>query len=185
MVFSDLFERYVQDCPACVMHRALMENIFAPAKVDAIFHQAAETQYERELLFSTLVDVVSLVVCRTSKSVHAACVRERDRIPVSIRALYDKLNRVEIGTSRALVQHTASEVSELIDHCKGRPAMSSSSPGTAASSASSMCGCGAGRMAAGGGSTGSSRRTVPIASRNRRLSSSLIGAGARRFMPPC
>ena len=120
MVFSDLFERYVQDCPACVMHRALMENIFAPAKVDAIFHQAAETQYERELLFSTLVDVVSLVVCRTSKSVHAACVRERDRIPVSIRALYDKLNRVEIGTSRALVQHTASEVSELIDHCKGR-----------------------------------------------------------------
>src|SRR5579872_4127143 len=120
MVFSDLFQRYVQESPACVMHRALMENIFSPAKVDAVFHQAAEAQYERELLFSTLVDLVSLVVCRTSKSVHAAYVRQRGRIPVSIRALYDKLSHVEIGTSRALVQHTASQVSELIDHCKGR-----------------------------------------------------------------
>ena len=42
MVFSELFERYVQESPACVTHRALMDNIFAPAKVDAIFHQAAE-----------------------------------------------------------------------------------------------------------------------------------------------
>jgi hypothetical protein len=102
------------------MHRALMENIFAPAKVDALFRQVAESQYERELLFSTLVDLVSQVVCRSSKSVHAAYVRQRARISVSIRALYDKLSHVEIGTSRALVQHTASRVGELIDRCKGR-----------------------------------------------------------------
>lgn len=120
MVFSDLFERYVQESPACVMHRALMENIFASAKVDAVFHQAADAQYQRELLFSTLVDLTSLVVCRTSKSVHAAYVRQRSQIPVSIRALYDKLSHVEIGTSRALVQHTSRGVSELIDRCKGR-----------------------------------------------------------------
>src|SRR5258708_36030191 len=117
MVFGDVFERFVRECPACVMHRALMENIFSPAKVDAIFHQAADAQYERELLFSTLVDLVSLVVCRTSKSVHAAYVRQRNRIPVSIRALYDKLSHVDIGTSRAIVKHTSSEVRELIDHC--------------------------------------------------------------------
>src|SRR5258708_5095250 len=120
MVFGDVFERFVRECPACVMHRALMENIFSPAKVDAVFHQAAEAQYERELLFSTLVELVGQVVCRSSKSVHAAYVRQRDRISVSVRALYDKLSHVEIGTSRALVQHTASQASELIDHCKGR-----------------------------------------------------------------
>jgi IS4 transposase len=120
MVFGDVFERFVRECPACVMHRALMENIFSPAKVDAVFHQAAEAQYERELLFSTLVDLVSQVVCRSSKSVHAAYVQQRDRISVSVRALYDKLSHVEIGTSRALVQHTASQASELIDLCKGR-----------------------------------------------------------------
>ena len=120
MVFDEVFERFVRACPACVMHRALMENIFAPAKVDAIFHQAAEAQYERELLFSTLVDLVGQVVCRSSKSVHAAYVRQRDRISVSVRALYDKLSHVEIGTSRALVQHAAGQAGELIDRCKGR-----------------------------------------------------------------
>ena len=66
MVFGELFERFVQSCPACVMQRALMENIFSSAKLDALFRQAAETQYQRELLFSTLVDLVSQVVCRSS-----------------------------------------------------------------------------------------------------------------------
>jgi len=119
MVFGDLFERFARSCPACVMHRALMENLFAPAKLDAVFRRAAETQYQRELLFSTLVDLVSQVVCRLSKSVHAVYVRQRARITVSIRALYDKLNHVELGTSRALVQHTAREARELVDRMKG------------------------------------------------------------------
>src|SRR5437868_1074047 len=101
------------------MHRALMENLFSPAKIDLLFRQTAQSQYERELLFSTLVDLVSQVVCRCSKSVHAAYVRQRERISVSIRALYDKLSHVEACTSRALVQHTASQVRELIDRCKG------------------------------------------------------------------
>jgi Transposase DDE domain len=119
MVFGDVFERFVASCPACVMFRALMEHIFAPAKLDALFHRAAEKQYERELLFSTLVDLLSQVVTRSSKTVHAAYVRSRARISVSVRALYDKLDHVEPGTSRALVQHTAKQVSELIDGTKG------------------------------------------------------------------
>jgi hypothetical protein len=102
------------------MHRALMDNIFAPAKLDALFRGAAQIQYERELLFSTMVDLVSQVVCRSSKSVHAAYVRQRERISVSLSALYKKLARVEPQTARALVQHTASQVRELIDRCRGR-----------------------------------------------------------------
>jgi Transposase DDE domain len=119
MVFGDVFERFVASCPACVMFRALMEHIFAPAKLDALFHRAAEKQYERELLFSTLVDLLSQVVTRSSKTVHAAYVKAQARISVSVRALYDKLDHVEPGTSRALVQHTAKEVSDLIDGTKG------------------------------------------------------------------
>ena len=115
MIFGKVFERFVDSCPACVMFRALMEHIFAPAKIDAVFHRAAEKQYERELLFSTLVDLISQVVTRSSKSVHAAYIEPTGQITVSIQALYDKLNHVEPGTSRALVQHTAEEASELID----------------------------------------------------------------------
>ncbi len=119
MVFSELFEQFVRCSPACVMHRAVMENVFAPAELDALFRRAAVAQYERELLFSTLVDLVSLVVSRVSKSVHAAYVRKRQEVGVSVRCLYDKLDGVETGTSRALVQYTAEHVGELIRHCKG------------------------------------------------------------------
>lgn len=120
MVFAEVFGRFVKSCPACVMHRALMDNIFAPAKLDAVFRQAAQIQYERELLFSTLVDLVSQVVCRSSKSVHAAYIRQRERISVSLGALYKKLAHVETETARALVQHSASQVRELIDRSHGR-----------------------------------------------------------------
>lgn len=119
MVFSEVFERFVRQRPACVMYRALMEKLFAPASLDALFREVAEAQYERELLFSTLVELVSQVVCRSSPSVHAAYVRQRERISVSVRALYDKLSLVEPGTSRAMVRQIAHNVSELIDLTQG------------------------------------------------------------------
>jgi Transposase DDE domain len=119
MVLGEIFERFLEQSPICVMQRAVMENVFAPDKLNAIFHAAAEAQYERELLFSTLVDVTSLVVCRIVPSIHAAYVRLRGRIPVSVKALYDKLSGVELSTSRALVQHTAAEGGALIERVKG------------------------------------------------------------------
>jgi hypothetical protein len=119
MVLGEIFERFVEHSPVCVMQRAVMENVFAPSKLDALFHTTAVAQYERELLFSTLVDVTSLVVCRVTPSIHAAYMRLRDRIPVSVKALYDKLSHVELVTSRALVQHTACEVGALIERVKG------------------------------------------------------------------
>src|SRR5262245_4303980 len=120
MVFSELFKRFALAAPACVMHRALMEQVFSPESIDGVFRRKAESQYERELLFSTLVELTGHVVCRISKSVHAAYIRQREQMPVSIKALYGKLSLVETGTSRALVQHTASRVGDLIDRTKGR-----------------------------------------------------------------
>src|SRR6516164_11601979 len=119
MVLGEIFERFVEQSPVCVMQRAVMENFFAPDKLNAVFHAATKVQYERELLFSTLVDVTSLVVCRITPSIHAAYIRLRDRIPVSVKALYDKLSHVEVSTSRALVQHTTSEVGSLIERMQG------------------------------------------------------------------
>lgn len=120
MMLGPIFDRFVESSPACVMYRAVMENVFAPASLNAVFRKAAVKQYERELLFSTLVDLVGMVVCRIEPSVHAAYVRKRDQVQVSIRALYDKLSHVEVGTSRALVQYSAARVGELIDRTKGR-----------------------------------------------------------------
>ena len=44
MVFSEVFERFVADSPTCVMYRATMENMFAPAVIDALFRRTAEQQ---------------------------------------------------------------------------------------------------------------------------------------------
>lgn len=119
MILDDLFERFLQHSPICVMERVLLENVFARDKLDAVFRSAAVRQYERELLFSQLVDLTSLVVCRVRPSVHAAYKHQREQIPVSLRALYDKLGHVEGETSRALVHYSASATSALIEQMGG------------------------------------------------------------------
>jgi hypothetical protein len=119
MVFNGLFQRFIEASPACVMHRALMENIFAPEKLNAVFQQAAKIQYQRELLFSTVVELTCQVVCRLSKSTRMAYLAQRERITVSLQAIYDKLGHIELGTSEALVRYTSRQASDLIDRCQG------------------------------------------------------------------
>lgn len=119
MVMDEVFKCFLRESPICVMGRALLENVFAAEKLDKVFRSAAVRQYERELLFSQLVDLTSLVVCRVQPSVHAAYKQMREQMPVSLKALYDKLSHVEGSTSRAFVQYSAAAVSALIDHMGG------------------------------------------------------------------
>jgi len=119
MVFKELLQRFLLAAPACVMHRALLENFLSPAKLNAVFKQTAKIQYERELLFSTVVDLTSQVVCRLSPSTRQAYLAQRERITVSLQAIYDKLSHIEPGTSQALVRYSGQRASELIDRCKG------------------------------------------------------------------
>jgi hypothetical protein len=114
MPFLAVLERFVQQAPVCVMARATLEHVFAPAKLDALFEATAVRQYTRELLFSTVADLLSLVVCRVHPSVHAAYVQRRQQVPVTVRALYDKLAHVEPAVTRALVRHTAREVRAVL-----------------------------------------------------------------------
>ena len=37
MVFDALFERFVLSAPACVMYRALLENVFSADVLDGVF----------------------------------------------------------------------------------------------------------------------------------------------------
>nr|MDJ0578258.1 hypothetical protein [Xenococcaceae cyanobacterium MO_234.B1] len=46
-----------------VILRALMEVVLAESKLDELFEQTAQTGYTRELLFSTLVKMMTQVVC--------------------------------------------------------------------------------------------------------------------------
>jgi IS4 transposase len=103
MVLDPLMERFAREAPACVMVRTLMEAAIEPGELDRRLEAVSAGQYTRELLFSTLVDLMSLTVTRTQRSMHAAMRACAERIPVSTQAVYGKLARTEPAVSRELV----------------------------------------------------------------------------------
>jgi hypothetical protein len=54
------------------MSQAILEHALCPRELDQLFERQADKQYTRELLFSSVVDLMSLVVTCTYSSVRAA-----------------------------------------------------------------------------------------------------------------
>lgn len=119
MLFKDVFKDFIKESPISVMNRMILQRVFSPRKVNAVFHEVASAQYERELLFSSLVDLMSLVVLRARSSVNAAYQKQQAELPVRIQAVYEKLKGIEPQTSEELVRYTARESKALIDQMKG------------------------------------------------------------------
>jgi IS4 transposase len=123
MVLGDIFERFAEQSPVSVMARAALEHALSPRAIDALFEQAAERQYTRTLLFSTVVDLMGTVVCNVRPAIHAAFQANAESIGVSLRAVYDKIDRTEPGLSAGLVRHTARTLGPVITAMGGgRPA---------------------------------------------------------------
>ena len=72
MILSDVFERFAQDSPLTVMARGLLENALNPTALDQLFEDVADQQYTKKLLFSSVVDLMSLVVCGIQPALNAA-----------------------------------------------------------------------------------------------------------------
>jgi hypothetical protein len=72
MLLGQVFERFIKESPVSVMVRGLLEKALCPQILDELFERSAKTQYTRELLFSTVVNKIRLVVCGVHPSVHAA-----------------------------------------------------------------------------------------------------------------
>jgi hypothetical protein len=113
MAFSAIMQRFVQDCPAAVMVRGTMENIFSSERLDRLFEENAQCQYAKELLFSTCADLMALVVAQVRPSINAAC-KARGDLPVSIKSVYNKLKGIEPRVSECLVQQTARHLAQVV-----------------------------------------------------------------------
>jgi hypothetical protein len=61
MKFSPIFMRFAKEIPISVMARGLMERAFNAEQMDQWFNRHADSQYTRNLLFSTIFDIISLV----------------------------------------------------------------------------------------------------------------------------
>lgn len=104
---EELLKRFSEQAPVAVMARLGLQRAIGAEWVDQVFEEHSETQYTRELLFSTVVELMSLVALGMRPSLHAAAQKMKENLPVSITALYDKVNRVEPTVVRALVSGSA------------------------------------------------------------------------------
>lgn len=112
-MISDIFERFVEQTPLTVMVRAIMERIFATEQLEQLFEDTAERQYPRELLFSSVVGIMSLVVCGIYPSVGAAYKAFEKVVGVSKVSFYAKINGLEPKLSQALVRYSSEQLSSL------------------------------------------------------------------------
>lgn len=123
MILSEIFRRFTEKAPLPVMVRALLERTFHPERLDAWFEQTAEAQYTRELLFSTLFELMSQVVCGVRRSVHDAY-QAAEHIATSVQAVYRKLARIEPTTAAELVRYSAREAQAImkgLDYARPSP----------------------------------------------------------------
>jgi IS4 transposase len=114
------FDSFIEQRPICVMARAVLENLFRPERLDALFERTAERQYQRTLLFSAVVELMHSVVLHAEPSVYAAYRHRRKTLKVSDQAIYDKLDGMELGLSAALVRDAAGQATPIIDALKAR-----------------------------------------------------------------
>jgi len=111
-----IFDAFVKASPVSVMARAVMERFLNAERLDGWFEEVAGTQ---NLLFSTVFDLMSQVVCGSHKSVHAAYQASTQDIGVSVVAVYDKLKGVDTDTSAAVVRYAASQARPLMEALGG------------------------------------------------------------------
>jgi hypothetical protein len=116
MVFNDVFAPFIERSPVSVMFRGTLENVFTTERLDELFERTAQRQCCRELAFSTCVDLLSQVVTQAQPSLHAAFRQSREKIGVSVQALYQKLAGVEPAVCEALVRETAVDLAAMVDH---------------------------------------------------------------------
>ncbi len=114
-MISAIFEQFVEASPISVMVRAIMERIFAPQPLNDLFERSADKQYTKDLLFSTIVGLMSLVVSGIHPSVSAAYKALEKVVGVSRPAFYAKLNGMEPQISQSLVRYSGEQLTPLLE----------------------------------------------------------------------
>ena len=119
MILGPVFERFINQSPLSVMSRATLEHALSATALDALFDRTAQRGYTRELLFSTTVDLMSLVVCSKARHVQSAYKQLLEQVPVTLKCVYEKLQHIETEVSAELVRSVADRCQALITQLGG------------------------------------------------------------------
>lgn len=102
------------------MARGLMERVLNPDQLNQWFDSTADSQYTKELLFSSLFGIMNKVVLGSHRSVHAAYQATEEEIGVSITSVYNKLNGIKARTSAELVRYAVGQAQPLVSKLRGK-----------------------------------------------------------------
>jgi hypothetical protein len=119
-MLSPVFAPFIKNSPISVMARGMLERVLNPEQLDEWFDTTAKEQYTKDLLFSTLFNLMSQVVQGSQRSIHAAFQALKEDIAVSITSIYNKLNGMEPDISAALVRYAAGQVEPIIRKLLGK-----------------------------------------------------------------
>lgn len=112
MISNEVLERFAQQSPMTMMAQLGLERALDEKWIDEMFERESKTQYTKELLFSTVVEVSSLVAMGLRPSIHAAA--KSLQLPVSFQALYEKLRNTETEVVRGLVSGGAQRLKPVV-----------------------------------------------------------------------
>ncbi|WP_439624537.1 transposase [Gemmata sp.] len=117
-LWADLWDRVRKRCPVALMTRATQEYLFTDPFLDDLFDDSTVANYSHQFLFSDLVSVLTGVVFSTYPSVrrsflNAPAVQARG----TLKCFYEKVQRVEPATMRALVRATSRRTEAICGAC--------------------------------------------------------------------
>jgi hypothetical protein len=121
-MLGEVFERFVEKSTLSVMVRASLERVLGADRLDLWYERTAQKQYTRDLLFSSVYDMMNQVVFCVQPSVRAAYQAQQDDVATSLVCVYNKLNNLETRTAAELVRYSARELTPLIEHMGGERA---------------------------------------------------------------
>ena len=110
MFLGGVLDKFISRCPAEVIVRGAVERVLRPERLDAIFDTHRGRQYERTIVCSELVAMMVGVATRAYQSVHAGYLATREKLGVSVAAVYGKLASFDPVVTSALVRETAADM---------------------------------------------------------------------------
>lgn len=119
-MFTDIFNKFSDKAPISIIFRATLERTINPDFINNLYDRVSQKQYTRKLIFSTIFELMNVVVCNIKPSINAAYKENKDNINSSLTAVYDKINGVEIETSQALVRETSIKMAEVVRSVNGK-----------------------------------------------------------------
>jgi IS4 transposase len=113
MVMNAVIARCAEKIPVTLMARLTLQYALDPSWMDTLFKRESGRQYQRELMFSTAVELMSIVAVGSQPSLHAAA-KASPNLNVSLQALYDKIKHTEPNLVRALVSEGAARLNDVL-----------------------------------------------------------------------